>query len=122
MPDTNAILSTTEQLLAILEVRGDKHPCQKCAACCRGGIIEVAIEDALREPKILNRAELLDGRGRLPPEEWNWLLNPGGRCVFLPPNNCCEIYATRPEVCVCFAPGANRCRELRKEEGLPDVR
>jgi len=86
-----------------------RETCAGCGWCCDGSlIIEATALDVLREPEIARRAKPLDRD--LEPEEWMWSLSCGTPCPFLTPDRRCEIYATRPEACVAFAPGESRCR------------
>ena len=39
--------------------------CKQCGHCCRHTIIEINQLDVLREPKILEHAQLLDGKGKI---------------------------------------------------------
>src|SRR5262249_10587658 len=86
----------------------------RCGNCCRSLIIEVGLEDALREPRIAELAspiyapkELTGGEEVLE----GFLLNGlGGPCVFLDlASNRCTIYETRPLTCRLFACDQSHC-------------
>lgn len=94
--------------------------CEKCGCCCRRLIIEISHLDILREPKLLEATELLDGHGKIEYEsDWEkeYLLACGETrpCPFLKDNKC-EIYPTRPNVCVALEPGNEQCQTARTEE------
>ena len=99
-----------------------RQPCQQCGACCRHLIVEAQVLDVLREPLIAERGICLDGRGRLPPDEWAWSLAAGEACPFLTAENLCSIYPTRPNECVAFKPGSDQCCRARAAEGLLPLR
>lgn len=82
----------------------------RCGRCCEALLIEATAFDAEREPRIRERASIIDrtpdGR-RLPPEEADWFLNsPQGPCVFFHRDahglGVCEIHQTRPLACRLF--------------------
>ncbi|MCK4784009.1 MAG: YkgJ family cysteine cluster protein [Desulfobacteraceae bacterium] len=88
--------------------------CKKCGRCCRGLIVEIEHLDVVREPRLLEYVELLDGHGKKQYEsEWDkeYLLACGDSkpCPFLCKNNECGIYPTRPNVCVYAEPGGKQC-------------
>lgn len=90
--------------------------CKQCGECCKRLIIEIEHLDLLREPR-LSCAELMDGHGRIKFEsdlEKQYLLACGKTkpCPFLKDNKC-EIYPTRPNVCVAMEAGGEQCREAR---------
>lgn len=81
-------------------------------------IVEIQHLDILREPRLLEHAELLDGHGKITFEddmEKEYLLACGKSkpCAFLKDNKC-EIYPTRPNVCVAFEPGSEQCKEFQQ--------
>lgn len=43
------------------------------------------------------------------------------QCPFLGEGNNCQIYATRPNVCVGFSAGSPKCQELRRDHGLAEL-
>ncbi len=97
--------------------------CQKCGACCRGLIIQIGELDLIREPRLRPVAELCDGNGRIKFEddmEKEYLLACGEKmpCPFLKDDNTCEIYPTRPNVCVAMEVGGEQCKRVRKQKGL----
>lgn len=93
--------------------------CKKCGYCCRRTIIEIDHIDIVREPRLAEAADLLDGHGKIVYEsDWEkqYLLACGKKrpCPFLKDNKC-EIYPTRPNVCVAFEPGSDQCLVSRGE-------
>ena len=98
--------------------------CERCGACCRNSIIDVDLEDALREPRIVAEATLLDGHGTASDDEWQFSLNQrGGKdfaCIFLTDEGC-SIYPTRPVCCIGTLPGGDRCTDARRMAGLPPI-
>jgi len=87
--------------------------CHKCGKCCTELLVEATLEDVVREPLIAARGLLLDGNGKLEPEDWQWSLTFGKPCPFLTDDIRCGIYATRPAGCAEFIAGGEHCRELR---------
>lgn len=73
----------------------------RCAACCRGLIIEALPEDAEREPRLKELGSPLKG---FTDEVEGYLLNgPDGPCLFLDrATDLCTIYPTRPLACRLF--------------------
>lgn len=106
--------------------------CDKCGLCCKQLIIEIDHLDVVREPRLLEHARVhktWDGQ----PHESDWdktyALAPrsvDGKtvmgCGFLGPDNACQIYPTRPNCCVAFEAGDEKCEELREQAGLPSLR
>ena len=93
------------------------NQCKKCGCCCRNLIIEIEHLDIIREPKLLNAAELLDGNVEFESDwEKQYLLACGKTkpCPFLV-NNLCTIYPTRPNVCVAMEAGGDQCKMARGE-------
>ncbi len=91
--------------------------CRQCGACCRRLIIEIEHLDVVREPRLLKAAHLLDGHGKMTFEndfQKQYLLACGERkpCPFLKDNKC-EIYPTRPNVCVAMEVGGEQCKDSR---------
>ncbi len=83
-----------------------KVMCRQCSHCCRTLILEILELDVVREPRLLKYAEPFKGLG----DSGYLLLSP---CPFLKDNKC-EIYPTRPTMCVAFEPGEERCmQEIR---------
>jgi Fe-S-cluster containining protein len=96
------------------------YRCDECGACCRQHKIEADVYDAIREPRIAERAELDDRQGTLPLSEAVFRMNPGKDgtpCVFQV-GNCCSIWHTRPDICTAYPPGGIQCQTSRKREGL----
>lgn len=96
------------------------YRCDECGACCRHHIIEADLFDAIREPKIAERAKLLDGHGKIPLDDASFSLAVCDPCVFMDGNRC-SIYSSRPSVCVSYAAGGMQCQEARQSEGLPPL-
>ena len=97
------------------------YECDSCGLCCKSLIIEADHFDVLREPRIAERGRLLDGHGKIPFVDAAWGLYPQfhrDRCPFLMADNRCEIYPSRPNVCVGFMAGSEKCQELRENAGL----
>ena len=94
--------------------------CRQCGQCCRCLILDASHNDVIREPRIAERGNLMNGRGELPADEWAWNLNgPDGTCVFLDrKTNLCTIYDTRPDMCIGMPAGGCQCMSAR-EEGNP---
>jgi len=81
--------------------------CLRCGQCCRETIIEDVFElDLWREPRLAEHCiELRDLPGQF------FLKTP---CPFLGYDEqrkypFCEIYPTRPNICVAHAPGTHHC-------------
>jgi Fe-S-cluster containining protein len=56
-------------------------------------------------------------------QEGKCLILAGGAysCPFLRGDNTCDIYPTRPNVCVAMQAGDDQCQESRKADGLPEL-
>jgi len=98
-------------------------PCENCGLCCKSLIIEIDHLDVVREPKLLPVVTLLGGGGRITYEsDWEkqYRLACGSRhpCQMLGEDLRCGIYPTRPNCCVAFEVGSEKCNELREEAGL----
>lgn len=102
-----------------------------CGLCCKHLIVEASPLDVIREPRIAEYCAILNGRGELTPGQASWgmyskdRINPPQtplRCAFLNNANRCVIYATRPNVCVAFMSGSEKCQELRRDHGLPPLK
>lgn len=101
------------------------YECDSCGQCCKKLILEVDHLDALREPRIARDAHLMDGHGKLPLEDAVWSMNSRGgdhACVFLGTDCRCSIYATRPNVCVSFQAGGEKCQDLRRMAGIEPLK
>lgn len=96
--------------------------CQRCGLCCTSLIIELTCHDLVREPRLLETAKpfrdvvgpcgFTDAGDNVHDIPCHMLPTP---CKFLQTDKTCEIYATRPNACVGFAPGGASCQELREE-------
>lgn len=79
----------------------------RCGVCCESLLVEATALDARREPKIAERASIIDEGGEIPRDQAGWLLNGrGGACVFFHRDadgrGVCEIHNTRPLCCRLF--------------------
>jgi Fe-S-cluster containining protein len=88
-------------------------------------IIEATALDARREPKIRERASIIDEGGEIPPDQADWMLNRGNGCVFFSRDSegrgVCEIYETRPLCCRLFdCDGDERAIEFRQQQSTAD--
>ena len=100
-----------------------RYECDQCGACCKGTfIVEVDYLDARRELRLL---ELQVGpymvtRCELEEEEKVALLACGtdNPCRCLGPENRCTMYTTRPNACVAFEAGSQKCQDARAELGI----
>lgn len=97
--------------------------CDSCGACCQGVlIIEISQLDVVREPRLLEHAELMDGNGAIEyesPWQKEYMLACAKPCGLLGQDKRCGIYPTRPNVCVSFEAGGSRCQDARQAKGLP---
>lgn len=101
------------------------YECDKCGACCRHLLVEVDALDVLREPRLLDAQQGLK-RMSLPlllEDEDRCLIiaGPGQPCQFLGTDNHCQIYPTRPNICVGALAGEESCQQARREAGLPPL-
>jgi Fe-S-cluster containining protein len=98
----------------------NKRACKKCGRCCRQLIVEIEHLDIVREPRLLQHAELLDGNGKIKYKtDWEkeYLLGDSiNPCPFLTLNNECGIYPTRPNVCVYMVPGGEQCESIKQSD------
>ena len=108
------------------------YECDKCGACCRGNLlVEVYDLDVWREPRLADshislwtrdmaRQALMDELE----QEGKCLIIAAApyACAFLREDNTCDIYPTRPNVCVGMRPGEEQCQEARTTDGLPELR
>jgi Fe-S-cluster containining protein len=100
--------------------------CLDCGLCCKKLIVEIEHLDVVREPRLLNKATLMDGNGSITfNSDWekSYLLACGEPCPFLDgiTRFRCGIYPTRPNTCVGFEVGSVQCNELRVQHGLDEV-
>ncbi len=115
------------------------YECDRCGSCCRSLIIEVEELDILREPRLLQLepfhpppdADSYAGYededeedqvlGPLVPSHpWGAMLACGEKqpCPFLREDLLCDIYPTRPNVCLGFRAGSRQCKMARGMCGL----
>ena len=103
----------------------DHHECDQCGLCCEKLIVEAEHYDALREPRIATECKPMNADLSL--DERMWLLACGDAhpCPFASRDkegkHLCDIYSSRPHTCVCFLPGGDKCQELRRDNGLPEL-
>ncbi|MCA9368267.1 YkgJ family cysteine cluster protein [Candidatus Kaiserbacteria bacterium] len=100
-----------------------KYNCDSCGLCCEKMIVEVEHIDVVREPKLLPVVTELDA-SNCRDSEWQrvYSLACAKPCPMLQRfagMTACEIYPTRPNVCVYFEPGGYQCQALRRDHGLP---
>jgi len=105
-----------------------RYECDKCGACCSGGLIVEADDlDVLREPKLIdadphhrgNTVEVVVSEIQT---EWKAvILACGTPCSFLGPDKLCVIYPTRPNCCVAMQAGVDQCQDARLIAGLPPL-
>jgi len=96
-----------------------EQECDRCGACCRTFPVLVSINDARREPRILDEALKLKEWQRS--DEWEYALHPlpfHRGCAFLTEQELCSVYETRPEPCRRFKAGSPECAEARGRVGL----
>ena len=99
------------------------YECDRCGSCCKGAfIVEADYLDVRREPRLL---ELQVGpytvtHRELEEEEKVAQLACGSDkpCSCLGPDNRCTIYPTRPNACVGFEAGSQKCQNARAELGV----
>jgi Fe-S-cluster containining protein len=97
-------------------------PCDNCGLCCEELLVEATAVDVLREPRIDLERPIHNRSPQLSVLDACWIVaGPGSPCPFLTPRKRCDIYPTRPNGCVAFAPGSPKCQELRKESGMAPV-
>jgi hypothetical protein len=105
--DTLAAAVHDEGECELCLVRNEVRSRCRCGICCESLLIEASALDARREPRIAERASIIDEGGVVPRDQAGWLLNgPGGTCVFFRRDEdgrgVCEIYETRPLCCRLF--------------------
>ncbi len=99
-------------------------PCDNCGLCCTKLIIEIEQIDVVREPKLLPIVRLLNPDShRNSLWENKYILADGSAmpCGMLTDDKKCSIYPTRPNTCVGFEVGCDKCNELREDYGLPPL-
>ena len=103
--------------------------CDQCGACCKGHLIVEAYDlDILREPRLVSDDMSERTRGmtqellmaELEQEGKCLVIAAAEQCKFLRKNTC-DIYPTRPNVCVALEPGSDQCEQAREAEGLPPL-
>lgn len=99
------------------------YDCDQCGLCCEQLIIEADLIDAVREPRIAHLCVLMNGHGAIRLEDACFSIACGQTrpCPFgsrgPDGKHKCDIYATRPGVCVSFQAGSAKCQELRAAYG-----
>lgn len=98
--------------------------CLKCGMCCRKLIVQVQHLDVLREPKLAGPLQVenyqpppFDTECELWGKEYVLVCGESKPCIFLKDNQC-EIYPTRPNICVAMEPGDRQCKFARGEGPL----
>ena len=104
---------------------GPKHEieldCLACGACCKDNRVELEEADLARfaaagRGDLARRPYAKRDDGRLV-----LVLRKDKRCKHLASDNCCAIYAIRPDACSTFPPGSECCLSAREEElGIVD--
>jgi Fe-S-cluster containining protein len=103
------------------------YECDQCGACCKGTVIvEADYLDVRREPRLI---QLQVGPYRTTQRE----LEDDGKivllacgtdkpCPCLDAENRCTIYTTRPNICVAFEAGSEKCQEVRAQLHIEPLR
>ena len=95
------------------------YDCTQCGACCRCFPIFASAADTEQEPRIKSETRRLEPY--LATEDKAFQLYPlpfHEQCAFLRPDQLCQIYITRPEVCRRFSAGSPQCIEARERVGF----
>jgi Fe-S-cluster containining protein len=108
-----------------------EYECDQCGACCQGYLIVEADElDLLREPRLIEADPHYAGQPaklvlqQLQEDVGRALILACGTarpCRFLGADKKCDVYPTRPNVCVAMQAGDEQCQESRHEAGLPPL-
>jgi len=108
-----------------------RYDCDKCGSCCQGNLlVEVYDLDVCREPRLAaadvgrwTREMAMQAVMEELEQEGSCLIIAGGEtaCPFLRDDKKCEIYPTRPNVCVGMQAGEEQCQQARKAEGLAPI-
>lgn len=105
----------------------ERYECDQCGACCNGTlIVEASWLDLEREPKIKDSDpfyvdKTLDETRSMLADEMRVIVMVCGSsrpCSMLGENQQCQIYPTRPNVCVAMEAGSEQCQEARQQMGL----
>jgi len=103
--------------------------CDRCGACCKGHLIVEAYDlDILREPRLVS-ADISERTRGMTEELLMAELEQEGKCLVIAAAkqckflriNICDIYPTRPNVCVAMKAGSDQCSDARHIEGLPPL-
>jgi hypothetical protein len=109
-------------------MKEENFECDKCGACCQHLLIEIEQLDLIREPRLIPMCRPLrrdpDDPDRDPIE-----VVPGFQdgaklnrpCPMLGPDKLCQIYSSRPNICVGFMAGSLQCQVSRRSAGLPPL-
>jgi Fe-S-cluster containining protein len=105
------------------QVSYGRYECDQCGACCKGTfIVEVDYLDARRDPRLLDQqiGSYRVTQRELEEEGKVALLACGHHqpCGCLGEDNRCTIYPTRPNACVDFEAGCQKCQDARAELGI----
>lgn len=107
----------------------DSYECEQCGSCCKGHLIVEAYNlDVLREPRLAT-ADISERTRDMTEEVLMAELEQEGRCLVIAAaeqckflrDSTCDIYPTRPNVCVAMKPGDDQCSEARHAGGLPPL-
>lgn len=93
--------------------------CDCCGACCRSKLVDVYEIDLRREPRINRSMSHLREPGMDGEIGYLNCISGDTGCGFLDGESRCEIYPTRPSVCVMFEAGSEDCQECRVLSGIP---
>lgn len=105
-------------------------PCEGCGLCCKRMILEIDHIDVVREPRLAEVAQVFKADpfvpaddGGYPLNQWDrsYMLNGGESgmaCPMLRDGDRCSCYSTRPNMCIAFTAGSDKCNELRADAGL----
>jgi Fe-S-cluster containining protein len=99
------------------------YQCDQCGACCKGTVIvEADYLDTRREPRLiqLQVGPYRANQRELEEDDKIVLLACGTDkpCRCLGADGRCTIYAARPNVCVAFEAGSEKCQEVRAQLGI----
>lgn len=98
------------------------YECDQCGLCCERMIIEAEHYDALREPRIATNCRRLNRDMPFGGQLWMLAAGEASPCPFASRDgdcHVCDIYPTRPHVCLTFPAGGSQCQEWRRNHGLP---
>lgn len=117
-----------------MKIKAPVYECDRCGACCEKLIIEIQLLDVIREPRLREVTKPC----RVPPgavyedDDGNEITDPDpyvegailacvDPCPMLGADKLCQIYPSRPNVCVGFDAGSRKCQEAREMAKLPPL-